>query len=211
MLRLVDSLAVVLSQAYQLARVRLASAASPIFRLLVQRDHAVSEVEMLRRVYRRTPRSRDMLWLVQDTIRACGKPRFLTTDHGTQFRRKFHAALARMKVSHVRGRIRCPSFNGKLERAFRTFRIWWRLVLVGTTLRNLQRRVDSYRLWYNQERPHSAVGGRTPEDAWAGKRLPQAIPIRACDPSKLSMDLHRWHCRCDPWLPVMRITARKAA
>jgi hypothetical protein len=38
-LRLVDSVAIVMSQAYQLARVRLASAASPILRLLVQRDH----------------------------------------------------------------------------------------------------------------------------------------------------------------------------
>lgn len=37
--RLVDSIAIVLAQAYQLARARLASAASPIVRLLVQRDH----------------------------------------------------------------------------------------------------------------------------------------------------------------------------
>ena len=48
-LRLVDSMAIVLSQAYQLARARLASAASPILRLVVQRDQAVSEVDLLRR------------------------------------------------------------------------------------------------------------------------------------------------------------------
>ena len=48
-LRLVDSMAIVLSQAYQLARARLASAASPILRLIVQRDQAVSEVDLLRR------------------------------------------------------------------------------------------------------------------------------------------------------------------
>ena len=48
-LRLVDSRAIVLSQAYQLARARLASAASPILRLIVQRDQAVSEVDLLRR------------------------------------------------------------------------------------------------------------------------------------------------------------------
>ena len=45
----VDSLAVAISTAYQLARVRLASAASPVLRLLVQRDHALGEVELLRR------------------------------------------------------------------------------------------------------------------------------------------------------------------
>ena len=37
-LRLVDSMSIVLSQAYQLARARLASAASPILRRVVQRD-----------------------------------------------------------------------------------------------------------------------------------------------------------------------------
>jgi len=48
-LRLVDSLAVAISQAYQLARVRLAAAASPVLRLLVQRDQAITETELLRR------------------------------------------------------------------------------------------------------------------------------------------------------------------
>ena len=46
-LRLVDSMAILLSQAYQLARAQLASAASPIVRLLVQRDQAVSEADLL--------------------------------------------------------------------------------------------------------------------------------------------------------------------
>jgi len=40
--RLIDSMAIVLSQAYQLARLRLASAGSPIVRLLVQRDQEAS-------------------------------------------------------------------------------------------------------------------------------------------------------------------------
>ena len=48
-LRVVDSVAIVLAQACQLARARLASAASPIVRLLVQRDQAVSEADLLRR------------------------------------------------------------------------------------------------------------------------------------------------------------------
>ena len=48
-LRLVDSMAIVLSQAYQLARARLASAGSPIVRLLVQRDQEVTEGDLLRR------------------------------------------------------------------------------------------------------------------------------------------------------------------
>jgi len=45
-LRLVDSIAILLSQAYQLARARLASAASPTVRLLAQRDQAFTEVDL---------------------------------------------------------------------------------------------------------------------------------------------------------------------
>ena len=48
-LSLVDSMAIVLAQAYQLARARLASTASPILRLLVQRDQSGSEGDLLRR------------------------------------------------------------------------------------------------------------------------------------------------------------------
>jgi transposase len=48
-LSLVDSMAIVLSQAYQLTRARLASAGSPILRLLVQRDQEATEGDLLRR------------------------------------------------------------------------------------------------------------------------------------------------------------------
>jgi len=48
-LRLVDAMAILFSQAYQLARTRLASAASPVLRMMMQRDHALAEVELLQR------------------------------------------------------------------------------------------------------------------------------------------------------------------
>jgi len=46
---LIDAIAVLLAQAGQLARVRLASAASPILRLMMERDHATHEAELLQR------------------------------------------------------------------------------------------------------------------------------------------------------------------
>ena len=48
-LSLIDSMAILLSQAYQLARVRLASSGSPVLRVLVQRDQGATEVDLLRR------------------------------------------------------------------------------------------------------------------------------------------------------------------
>ena len=49
MVLLVDSIGAMLAWAYQLVRARLASVASPVMRILCQRDHAKSELELLRR------------------------------------------------------------------------------------------------------------------------------------------------------------------
>lgn len=47
-LRIIDAMAIVLSQAAQLARTRLASVSSPVMRMMAERDHALSEPELLR-------------------------------------------------------------------------------------------------------------------------------------------------------------------
>jgi transposase InsO family protein len=71
------------------------------------------------RVYSSSPRQRDLARLVQSAARKFGTPRFLITDHGTQFRNRFHAAMAGLNIRHVKGRVRSPYLNGKMERAFR--------------------------------------------------------------------------------------------
>lgn len=48
-LRIIDAMAIVLNQALQLARARIASSASPVIRMMVERDHALYESELLRR------------------------------------------------------------------------------------------------------------------------------------------------------------------
>src|SRR4051812_20251142 len=48
-LQIIDSVAMVVNQAYRMARLRLTSTASPIIRMMVQRDHAICELELLRR------------------------------------------------------------------------------------------------------------------------------------------------------------------
>jgi hypothetical protein len=133
-----------------------------------------------------------------------------TTAHGTQFRRRFHAALACVKVQHVRGRVRVPFLSGKMEGAFRMLRVWWRMVLAALAKRNLQRRVDDYRLWYNAFRPHSAVGGLTPGEAVRGMTLPASMPVRAREAAKAWVEVRRRRCRGDPRLPVIQITRRAA-
>jgi transposase InsO family protein len=78
------------------------------------------------RVYRCTPRTAHLVALVRNAIAEHGLnfrgPHFIITDHGCQFRRQFKAAMKRMGIQHVQGRVRQPFLNGKVERLFRSFR-----------------------------------------------------------------------------------------
>ena len=47
--RIIDSVAIALAQAYQLARARVAACASPVLRLMAHLDHVSWEMELLRR------------------------------------------------------------------------------------------------------------------------------------------------------------------
>ena len=163
------------------------------------------------RIYRQTPRSRQVAALVRRVAKQFGKPRFVITDHGTQFRRQFRSAMKKMGIIPVQARVRAPYLNGKIERAFRTFRVWWRLVLTGLTHRGIQRRLDDFGAWFNEHRPHSALHGRTPQEAWEGCVLPEPIPIRARDHLQPRIGIRRRHYHGDPRLPVIEISVQLAA
>ena len=163
------------------------------------------------RVYNRTPRAREMAALVRRMAKEFGKPRSVITDHGTQFRRQFRSAIKKTGIIAVQARVRAPYLNGKIERAFRTFRVWWRLVLTGLTQRGIQRRLDQFGAWFNEHRAHSALHGRTPQEAWEGRILPQPAPIRARDQLQPLIEVRRSHYRGDARLPVVEISVRLAA
>ena len=116
-----------------------------------------------------------------------------------------------MGIIPVQARVRAPYLNGKIERAFRTFRIWWRLVLTGLTQQEVQRRLDDFGNWYNELRPHSSLQGLTPREAWDGRVLPEPIPIRARYQLQPQIDIRRKHYRGDPRLPIIEISVRLAA
>ena len=54
------------------------------------------------RLYRRTPRACDMTALVCRAAKQFGRPRFVITDHGTQFRRQFRMAMTKAGISRFR-------------------------------------------------------------------------------------------------------------
>jgi len=166
--------------------------------------------------YARTPTSIMMLALVRRAIGKFGKPRFLVCDHGCQFKKWFRKRLeSRWGVTPVSGKVRCPSFNGKVERFFRTSRGWSAKLLIAffadkvRTNRWLQRRLDVFRDWYNGVRLHQALGGRT-EEVWAGVERLDPKAITAHDPQpEVNVKLKRF--QGDHRLPVFDIQVRRSA
>lgn len=59
----------------------------------------------------------------------------------------------------------CPSYNGHVERVHRTDREEFYRVTKIRDLRQLNHELVLYLRWYNNERPHMGLGGRTPLEA----------------------------------------------
>ena len=66
--------------------------------------------------------------------------------------------------------------NAKVERFFRTFKTWQRRAWMAPSQRSIQRRLDAFREWYNEYRPHAAHVAQFPEESLRGHR-PQS-PVR---------------------------------
>ena len=163
------------------------------------------------KVYAKTPCARNLAALVKHAVARHGRPKFMITDNGGQFRKQFGKAMRHRKIRHVRMRVRAPFLNGKIERFFRSLKLWQRLTLLAVSTTSMQRRLDNFAGWYNESRPHSALGIRTPDEAYRGKVLPKPIAYRTRDGPNIHIQIARRSYRGDPRLPVVEITLRKAA
>lgn len=165
------------------------------------------------RVHARTPRTDHAVALIHGAADEYGIPRFVITDHGSHFRKRFGAAMKKAGIHHVQGQVRKPFLNGKIERLFRSFQGWWRLVLPLLTVSGLQRKLDNFRGWYNELRVHAALGARTPNEVAQQTEVPTPIPIRQRDHCITDIQIKLRPCRGDPRLPIIDIAVqlRRAA
>jgi transposase InsO family protein len=67
-----------------------------------------------------------------------------------------------------------PQTCGKVERFHQTLKRWLRKQPRARSLIELQAQLDAFRAYYNEVRPHRAIGRRTPAEAYAGR--PKATP-----------------------------------
>jgi putative transposase len=100
----------------------------------------------------------------------------LTTDNGTQFTSaRFVEMLSRLGISRRRTAFNHPEGNGLIERFHRSLKeeeVWL------NEYRSLEEAKASIGRWiaeYNADRPHRALGNRTPREARAGFDQPQPL------------------------------------
>ena len=116
------------------------------------------------------PSTKHLAKLVEDATDEAGqRPRYLVTDHGSQFRRRFRAAVEELGITHVRCQVRTWHLNAKVERVFRDVKTWARRTPLLPMTSAVQARLDGFRDWHNGFKPHAAHDILTPNDAEEGR------------------------------------------
>jgi transposase InsO family protein len=105
--------------------------------------------------------------LVQ-AVKQYGRPQFLRTDNeAVLVSRLFRIGLWLLGIHQQRIEPGCPWQNGRVERFIGTVKRELATALV-TGGDELATTLQEIRTWYNHERPHDHLQGRTPAEVWAG-------------------------------------------
>jgi len=116
-----------------------------------------------------------------------GTPAALLTDNGRIFSaedRGWQVALERdlggLGIQHKRARPYHPQTCGKVERFHQTLKRYLAKQPPPRSLRHLQAQLERFVRHYNEERPHRALGRRTPAEVYRAKikATPPAAPAR---------------------------------
>jgi transposase InsO family protein len=112
---------------------------------------------------------------------AHGWPAATLTDNGSVYtsrftggRNSFEYLLAYLGIRQKNGAPGHPQTQGKIERFHQTLKRWLGQQPAATDLAGLQAQLEAFRLAYNEQRPHRAVGRATPGEAY--RATPKALP-----------------------------------
>lgn len=89
------------------------------------------------------------------------------TSRFTGGRNGFEYLLAYLGIRQKNGAPGHPQTQGKVERFHQTLKRWLGQQPAARTIAELQRQLDAFRLAYNEQRPHRALGRITPAEAYA--------------------------------------------
>ena len=83
-------------------------------------------------------------------------------DNGHEFQAKFHWHVEDQGMRHTYIKPRSPNLNGKVERSHLTDELEFYQLLEYTDDVDLKAKLARWEEFYNFERPHSALKGKTP-------------------------------------------------
>ena len=135
-------------------------------------------------------RGSDVLESFLGAIESHGPPQSTLTDNGLVYTSRFiggkapfEYALAERGIKQKNGSPGHPQTQGKIERFHQTLKKYLAQMPKVDSLEQLQQQLNRFQANYNQKRPHSALGQKTPHSAYLA--TPKAIPREA------NPDFHR--------------------
>jgi transposase InsO family protein len=115
----------------------------------------------------------DVVETFEEAAGRWGYPASVLTDNGAIFTggpRKgttvFESLLGQLGIVYKHSRPYHPQTCGKIERWHQTLKLYLAKQPRARSIPELQRQVDRFLATYNEQRPHSARGDRTPKDAF---------------------------------------------
>lgn len=128
-------------------------------------------------VPRRTVTGPDVLHTFQNAFLRWGIPASVLTDNGAVFtglprrggRVALEVELGRLGVRCDHSRAHHPQTCGKVERFQQTEKKWLAAQPPAKTIAGLNRQLSRFRRYYNEIRPHRAIGRKTPWDAYTAR------------------------------------------
>ena len=132
-----------------------------------------------------TTKGGDVLHSFNEGFALHGFPASVLTDNAAVFtgaprgggRCALEIALGALGIRSIHSSPYHPQTCGKVERFHQTQKKWLRSQPPAQSITELQVQLDWFRGYYNEERPHRALGRRTPEQAFEAR--PQAGPSGA--------------------------------
>ena len=137
-------------------------------------DHASRACLRLQRLSDKS--SWTLLQELMHAVKQYGRPQFVRTDNeAVLVSRVFRFGLWLLGIRQQRIEPGCPWQNGRVERFIGTVKRELKQQPL-TSDKDFDRKLTSIRQWYNHERPHDHLQGRTPAEVWAGINVFAAKP-----------------------------------
>lgn len=150
--------------------------------------------------------SNELVWsVILAGIAECGVPAMSLTDNGLvytgrrfAFEATFETNLRALGTRMVNSSPYHPQTCGKIERFWQTLKKWLRAHPAPATVDELNKLLAQFRDFYNHHRPHRALRGATPAEAFhatdkarpADRPLPEPVFVSSHTVGKTSGKLH---------------------